>query len=52
VHFVHDGVPGEKTCRSVLRYAVALWGEGVKLRDHRAPPRQDPQTYEAAADGK
>ena len=52
-HYVHDGVLlEEKTCRSVLRYAAALWGYGVKLLEIEAATDKTLKTYEAAAEGK
>jgi stage V sporulation protein R len=52
-HFVHDGVLlEEKTCRSVLRYAAALWGYAVKLLEIEATSDKVLKTYETAADGK
>lgn len=52
-HFVHDGVLlEEKTCRSVLRYAAALWGYGVKLLEIEATTDKVLKTYEAGAEGK
>ncbi len=52
-HYVHDGVLlEEKTCRSVLRYAAALWGYSVKLHEIEAPTDKVLKTYEAGVDGK
>jgi spore cortex formation protein SpoVR/YcgB (stage V sporulation) len=52
-HFVHDGVLlEEKTCRSVLRYAAALWGYAVKLLEIEAASDKVLKTYEAAVEGK
>jgi stage V sporulation protein R len=52
-HYVHDGVLlEEKTCRSVLRYAAALWGYAVKLVEIEAATDKALKTYEAAAEAK
>jgi stage V sporulation protein R len=52
-HYVHDGVLlEEKTCRSVLRYAAALWGYAVKLLEIEAPTDKVLKTYEAALEAK
>jgi len=50
-HYVHDGVLlEEKTCRSVLRYAAALWGYSVKLLEIDAATDNTLKTYEAAVE--
>ncbi len=52
-HYVHEGVLlEEKTCRSVLRHAAALWGYAVKLLEIEAASDKVLKTYEAAAEGK
>jgi stage V sporulation protein R len=51
-HYVHDGVLlEEKTCRSVLRYATALWGYSVKLLEIEAATDKTLKTYEVAYAG-
>jgi len=52
-HYVHDGVLlDEKTCRSVLRYAAALWGYAVKLLEVEAATDKTLKEYTAAPDAK
>ncbi len=49
-HYVHEGVLlDEKSSRSVLRYAAALWGYAVKLLEIEATTDKVLKTYEAAA---
>ncbi|HEX3863773.1 MAG TPA: SpoVR family protein [Stellaceae bacterium] len=52
-HYVHDGVLlDEKSSRSVLRYAAALWGYSVKLLELEVTTDKVLKTYETAAEAK
>jgi stage V sporulation protein R len=52
-HYVHNGVLlDEKTCRSVLRYAAALWGYSVKLLEIEAATDKTLKEYTAGPEAK